>query len=45
MSKADRVAVLVGFALVIGGVAQVHVPSATALAGVLLLAGVFWRPR
>ena len=39
----DRLTALVGFGLIVGGVALVSVPAAAVVAGVLLLGSVFWR--
>lgn len=42
---ADRLALLCGFGLLVGGVAMMHRPTALIVAGVLLLAGVLWRGK
>lgn len=42
-SLVDRLTVLAGAALVIGGVAMIYVPAALILSGGMLLAGAFWR--
>lgn len=42
---ADRLAVLVGAALVIYGVAMFSLPLGVIFAGLFLLAGALWRTR
>lgn len=39
----DRLALVGGAGLIIGGVAMVYVPAAVILSGVLLMAGALWR--
>lgn len=39
----DRLALLLGAVLLVGGIAWVHVPAAVGTAGALLMAGVIWR--
>jgi hypothetical protein len=41
----DRLAILLGVGLVVGGVAMLSPPLAVILSGVFLVAGALWRAR
>ena len=45
VKRAELVAAVMGFGLLVGGAAMVWMPGALMLGGALLLAGVVWRPR
>lgn len=39
----DRLSILAGVGLLVGGVAMIYTPAAVILSGCLLLAGAYWR--
>lgn len=41
----DRLTVVAGFGLLVGGLAMVYVPAALIVAGALLMASALWRVK